>query len=93
MFREFWKVVFELPHGLGGPGKYLTLSMRGLDLGPLRWPQVALSEQGKIDTDKYVKPIFKKCIRKQKPHNNFESTGSDDDEEDVDSEHRKHVKV
>ena len=24
--------------GLGGACKYLTLHMRGLDLGPLRWP-------------------------------------------------------
>ena len=90
VFREFWKVVFELPHGLGGPGKYLTLSMRGLDLGPLRWPQVALSEQGRVDTDKYVKPIFKKCYRKGRPR--YKSTSSDDDPEEDDL-HRKNVKV
>jgi len=40
IFRDFWKVCFGAlaPYGFGGVGKYLTLSMRGIDLGPLRWP-------------------------------------------------------
>ena len=67
VFRQFWDKVFSLPHGLGGPGKYLTLSMRGIDLGPLRWPQMPLSEQGKRDTDKFVKPVFVKQHRGRSP--------------------------
>jgi len=41
IFKEFWKVCFSSPcdtHGLTPICKYLTKLMRGIELGPMRWP-------------------------------------------------------